>query len=188
MNYCTYTQDILKEYLSFVHGCTSYNTRTATNILVYHKCSLFSARKICAFVSEFMNDRREKEAKLLVIAPDDLDCPNILPTTNKTRALLLLGVVERLPSYAHICGGMLICALAEYLTPDEWNEQLDYTEEQQNEKILWIEPFLRACILIKNSGMTDQQLYNFIEFEAEKMPVRLSFMRSDEYVEVTFVD
>jgi hypothetical protein len=208
--YIGFTEEILKEYRSFVHRCACYNTRTATNILVYHKCRLFSARKICALTTEFMNERDEKEALLPEVnPPDDYSGNNSdnsgsnnrankqsvpLLANNKIRALILLSFVSQLPSYARVCGGMLICALSEYLTSDEWREQLDFTEDQQNEKLLWTEAFINACIVLREefSGASTPERtaakYNFIETEAEKMPLQLSCMSRDEYVELTFVD
>lgn len=203
-----FTEEILKEYQSFVYRCACYNTRTATNILVYHKCRLFSARKICALVTEFMNDRDEKEAQLPEVDPVDYNDPAnttdttdttnrqsvSLPANNKTRSLILLSLASRLPSYARLCGGMLICALSEYITDEEWREQLDFTEDQQNEKILWVETFINACIVLREefSGASTPERTNakyvFIENEAEKMPLQLSCMCRDEYVELTFVD
>lgn len=195
-----YSPDVFKIYREFVYKCVSYNTRTATNILVHHKCRLFSAGKIRMLVDEFMKARELIEVPIQTTVHTQIPTSvqtqmpstaqqfsNVIMPCSRNRALILLQIIERLPSYARIGGGMVICALARYLTPVQWNEQLDYVESSQNTAILWTEQFINACIVIIECD-DDAAINRFIETEAEKIPLRLSCMRRSEYVDLTFVD
>lgn len=187
-----YTDAEFKKYRAHVYMCASYSTRTATDILVYHKCRLFSAGKIRALVDEFMKDRKETEEKNIVL-PNTPAVATHLPATDHTRTMILLQIIKRLPSYARIGGGMMICALAKYLTAEQWEDELEHIENSQDLQVLWIEQFVRASIILREDcSSTDSRINSqvnaIIESEAEKMPLRLSFMRNDEYVELTFVD
>jgi hypothetical protein len=212
--YYQYTAATCEKYRACVYLCTCYNTRTATDILVQHKCRLFSAGKIRALVDEFMKDRKDIEEKESVAAKDlttedsttaDPTAGNsvvakdpssqvkrtYLPATNYTRTTLLLQIIKQLPSYARVGGGMMICALAKYLTAEQLEEELDDIENSQDTRVLWAEQFIRANKVLKEantSDSTDSQINTFIETEAEKMPLRLACMRDDEYVELTFID
>ena len=184
-----YTEEEIKDYQRFVHRAACYNARTATDILVHHSCRLYSAAKVRELVKEFMKERNEVEKADLLVENKELRAENTnhLPNTDCTRAEIIITIVAKLPSYARICGTMIICALAEYLTTEQIDEQIRIIETLQDYSILWIESALNACKILKEE-VSDDTKNQFIESEAEKVPAQLSCMRRDEYVEITFVD
>lgn len=156
-----FTEENIKTYRNFVYRAVCYNPRTATDILINHKCQLYSASKIRELLREFISDRKENIS----------DC---------AKAQLLIAIAATLPSYARMSGGMLICAATHYMTVAEIEDELEYLEDCQ--KNLWIEPFLSAGIAIRDAS--PEEINKYIELEAEKMPVRLRSI----YAEVTFID
>lgn len=169
-----YTDEEIEEYRGFVHRAACYNTRTATDILTQKKCRLYSSAKIREMLREFMKEREDAEQ-------------NKITDSNPTyvRALILITIASKLPAnYSRIGGSMIICALAEFLTIDEIQDQIYMLEKLQDHSILWTESVLNACLTIKQ-GI--ESVDDFIEEEAEKNPATLSFMR-DEPVEITFID
>lgn len=170
---------IKPNFASFAKQISCYNTRTATDILVRHKCQLYSAKKIRVMIGEFMSNGLNN-------SPDNSpanDSSNVQYIT----AISLLEQLYNLKSYARTCGGMAICALAQYLTVEQWYEHLELLESKQSEQLLWIEPFIRGCITLKDDEFPQEKIDWFIESIAEKIPVSLLCMY-DEPVEITYID
>jgi hypothetical protein len=218
-----YNDEALQNYITFVKLCTCYNTINSTDILMNKRCKIFGAKKIRAFVKEFMDERRLIESRDAVSTEavsidaagtdavsidaagterantnaagtnavsrdasntEDTPVQTIFNATDRSRTFMLLAIIERLSSFARIGGGMMICALADYMTLKEWESYLFRIEILQSEELLWTEPFIRICINSPSAVSLDK----YIEEEAEKIPARLSFMRYDEHVEIMFID
>lgn len=187
--YYDYTEADIKKYRAHVYMCACYTPETATSILVNRKCKLFGAGKIRAFIDEFMKERKEIEEKNLAVQTVQAEAPSTqhtsinLPADDHTRAIILLHIIKQLPGYARAGGGMMVCALAKYLTAEQWEEELDYLENSQDTRVIWVEQFIRAGMTIRDSA----QVNSFIEAEAEKIPLCVG-AQCGQYIELTFID
>jgi hypothetical protein len=156
-----FTENDLLEYKSFVHTAACYNIHTANDILNGQKCTLYGPTMVRNLVRDFYDSRKKEERKYF--------------------CRVIIHFVAELPSYARICGGMIICALSDYFDESETvSSHLKQVEQYQDEKI-WVEPFLAACSILKDVENYEE----FVMALAESIPPKLSFMR--EIAEVTYL-